>query len=459
MSRNLLTRRQALSSLLAITGGALALAGCAPVNAPAPSGSESTTAAPPAAAGPAKIVFADYVYDLEDQNKIVEMWNESHPDIQVEGQFAPWETYWTKIQTQIAGGLVPDVIDCSIAYIVVLAFRNGLLNVEPLIERDAFPIQDFAQGAVNAFRWEYGQIATGKGPLWGIPSSAQCAHMFFYNKSLFDAEGIAYPDETWDWNDLIEAGAAMTKDTDGDGAIDQWGVSAYPSAYMMWWPSTWQQGGEWFDAEFKTCLAESEQSLAGLRHVTDLFQTHRIAPLPGSMQTDPFLTGKVAMAYDGFWAATMSYADISEFDWDVAVPPAAPGNAPITDLEEDAWSIMSGSKQVDAAWEFVKWLNTGEGGEYNCQYVNAGFPYRPIADKYTYTRDRTTPPKSLYLYGDLIANGHTSYVAASWGEFSSAADAEMQAAAIGEKTVEEAARDTAAKVNQILSDAWKKYTG
>jgi multiple sugar transport system substrate-binding protein len=312
---------------------------------------------------------------------------------------------------------------------------------------------------VDAFRWEYGSIATGKGPLWGVPSSAQCAHMFFYNKTMFDGAGIPYPDETWDWSTLTETAKAFTKDENGDGVNETWGLNAQSSCYMMWWPSTWQAGGEWFDAEMKTCLADQEASMTGLKHVIDFFQTDKVAPLPGSMQSDPFMTGKVAMTFDGYWAATMTFPEIKEFDWDVAVPPRAPDKQPVIDLEEDAWSVMSGSKNIDAAWEFVKWLTTGEGGEYACQYINAGFPYKPIVNKYTYAKDRAIAPKSLWLYADLIDKGHTSYVAGGWGEFEGAASSELQAGVIGEKAAEDVAHDTVEKVNAILGDSWKKYVG
>ena len=41
---------------------------------------------------------------------------------------------------------------------------------------------------------------------------------------MFDAAGIPYPDDTWDWAKLVEVGKQLTKDADGDGKIDQWGL-------------------------------------------------------------------------------------------------------------------------------------------------------------------------------------------------------------------------------------------
>ena len=47
----------------------------------------------------------------------------------------------------------------------------------------------------------------------------------FYNKPMFDAAVLAYPDDTWTTDDFRAAAAALMLDTDGDGKTDQWGVS------------------------------------------------------------------------------------------------------------------------------------------------------------------------------------------------------------------------------------------
>ena len=462
MSGGTMTRRDALKRLVAFGAGAAALAACAPATPQVVKETivvEKEVTAPPPAKGPVKLVYSSYAFDVDDQQMIVDEWNKENPDIQVEIQFAPWDQYWMKIQTQVAGGQVPDIMNNSVAYIVVLAFRNGFVNLDPLVERDGIDLDIFYEPALNQWRWEYGQIKTGQGPLWSWPFTAQCSHMFFYNETLFDQEAIAYPDETWDWDTLTETAQAMTKDTDGDGVNDQWGVSVPISTYMTWWPLTWQAGGEWFDDEMRTCLADSDESMAVLSHVIGLFQNYKVAPLPGTYQMSPFMTGKVAMAYGGFWDATMTYADIEEFDWDVAVPPRGPGGTTTIDVISNSFGIMNGTAHVDEAWEFAKWLTMDRGAELWCQHVNAGFSHKEIAKKYTYTKDRQDAPQSLWLYDDLIQNGHICYVAGSWGEFNAASTSELEAGVIGEKEAKAVAADTVAKVNEILAADWDKYVG
>jgi len=69
------------------------------------------------------------------------------------------------------------------------------------------------------------------------------------------------------------------------------------------------------------------------------------------------------------------------------------------------------------------------------------------------------PPQSLWIYDDLINEAHIEYCAGNYAEYASAATSEVEAAVIGKKTPQEAARDAATNVNSILAEAWKKYVG
>ncbi len=55
---------------------------------------------------------------------------------------------------------------------------------------------------------------------YGLPSSA-IVFVLVCNKQLFDAEGIAPPKT---WSQFREAAKRLTKDLDGDGVMDQYGL-------------------------------------------------------------------------------------------------------------------------------------------------------------------------------------------------------------------------------------------
>ena len=49
----------------------------------------------------------------------------------------------------------------------------------------------------------------------------------FINKTLLQKEGIPIPDSDWTWDDFYNICEKVTKDTDGDGIVDQFGVYDY----------------------------------------------------------------------------------------------------------------------------------------------------------------------------------------------------------------------------------------
>ena len=70
----------------------------------------------------------------------------------------------------------------------------------------------------------------------------------YCNKDMFDAAGVAYPTDTWTYEDKRSAAAALTLDKDGHGTTDQWGF--WDGGYDMepfWGALVWAYGGDVID--------------------------------------------------------------------------------------------------------------------------------------------------------------------------------------------------------------------
>ena len=100
-----LSRRTFLKMASASAATAL-LAACTTPTAP---GSAANTGAAPAGAKQ-KLIFSSYTWSGYEaaMKDVIAAWNKTQPNVEVEGQFFP-EDYWTKLQTQVAGGTPPDV--------------------------------------------------------------------------------------------------------------------------------------------------------------------------------------------------------------------------------------------------------------------------------------------------------------------------------------------------------------
>ncbi len=197
-----------LSLILAACGGAPAAeqpaATAAPAAAPtaapaaaaptaAPAAAEPTAApAPEPTAAPAAeeqttityFTFSAAPDHLKDLDQMIAAFTAANPGIAVKVETAPFDQYFTKLQTLIAGGTPPDVFELNYENFVSYASKGVLLDMTPLASTDTGFAQRFYPRAYEAF--------SSDGKQFGLPQSFSNV-VLFYNKDLFDAAGQSYP--------------------------------------------------------------------------------------------------------------------------------------------------------------------------------------------------------------------------------------------------------------------------
>ena len=187
------TRYWSLIAVLIVLVG-LFLTGCVAPAAPAePSGSGEGAAATTEEGGKTKIRATVWVGapELEALNKMTEEYLKTHPDVEVE---------WINIQgggdygrdkllTMIAGGDAPDLMMLNTGQFEGLAARDALLPLDDFVSKDNFDTSIFWPAGVEGSK--YG------GKLYGLPRDLSNV-ILYYNKDLFDAAKLPYPNEDLD---------------------------------------------------------------------------------------------------------------------------------------------------------------------------------------------------------------------------------------------------------------------
>jgi multiple sugar transport system substrate-binding protein len=286
--------------------------------------------------------------ELSNQIALVETFKSEHPDIDVEVTVSDWDAYWTGLQTSIAGGDAPDVFAMDGPIFPDYQVRGVLLDLAPYIERDGFDVSALADAGVAHF-------TTTDGGQYGLPRDLNVVPLF-YNKTMFDAAGIAYPDETWTWDDLVEYGKQLTIDENGDGIAEQWGFYTETTDMENFWSElVWQNGGEIISDDHTQTLLGSDEAVGALQFFQDLIYKEKIMATPDLFAEtgDAFEQGLAAMEANGSWLVPTHEA--AGIDFGIAPLPAGPaGHA--TSINP-TWAVVSAAtKNPDAAWEFVKWL-------------------------------------------------------------------------------------------------------
>jgi len=400
-----------------------AAAASAPAASTAPSASASAaTAACGSYAGPpVTITYAMWgdTTELANQQKVVDAFKVLNPNITVKVSVADWTTYWDKLQTDLAGGNAPDVLLMDGPLYPDYQTRDQLLDLTPLITRDGFDTGGLVDLAVQDF-------TAPDGHLYGLPRDLNTIALF-YNKTMFDAAGLPYPDGTWDWNKLVEVAKKLTK-TSG-GKTSQWGFYTETSDMENFWSSlVWQAGGDILSADKKSVLIDSAQAAAGIQFLQDLIYKDKVMQQPVAGGTgDAFENGQAAMEANGSWLVPTHEA--AGIDFGVAPLPKGPAGQ-ATSVNPSGVVIYKGTKSADAAWEFVK-CYTGPKLQAMVASLKASMP----ANKQVLTQQYATSFEGGKTFADALAYAHLKPSFKGYNEWSTALQDELDSKVFNDNTL------------------------
>jgi multiple sugar transport system substrate-binding protein len=312
-----------------------------------------------------------------------------HPDIVVEPIWVPGSQYHTKFKTLVAAGIPPDVFYCGDVWVAYL--RPFLLDLSPYVERDreAMDFDDFYPRLRQATFFE--------GKSYFLPRNFNIS-LLYYNKGLFDAAEIAYPQADWTWDDYLQAGKALS-------ATHVDGKPVYGSTIMAGWWGEWltmvrQCGGRMFDADIQNCLLDQPEALQAMKFYADKIELG-ISPPPGKGPSRGFESGRYGMVWGGHTGNWSVYNQIEDLDWDIEMLPIGPAGRAGAELSMDAYGISKDCEDPEAAWAFVKFLCSTDSLE---RFAEAGslVARRSVAEKVLMSEDSVRRPQNIRAVYDSL---------------------------------------------------------
>ncbi len=369
---------------------------------------------------------------LEDMDAMIAEFEKQNPDIQVEVEVIGYDDYFTKLQTQASSKTLPDVFEMNYENFNTYAANGVLLDLTKLAEKDEL----FSPDLLTGNTYEYFQK---EGKLYGLTEKVSDV-VLYYNKELFDAAGVEYPQADWTWDDILSASQALTK----DGVYGFYAPVTYNELYKV----VAQNGGALFD-EDGTPTIDSKENIEALQWMLDKMLVHHIQPTPeemsGKTPEDMFKNGEIAMEVTGSWMVS-TFAD-APFEWDIALEPGMTDQ--VHHVFADGIVASANTKNEEAAWKLIRFLSidsTAAEIRLDSSWDLPATNDESVQEKYI----SQEKPESREVIFEAMNTGIMPLVVDHYAEVQNAINEELNRAVIGEQSAEEAMKAAQEKVINIL---------
>ena len=348
-----------------------------------------------------------------------------------------------KYLAAMQAGKCADVIWVHWSVLPSFAAKGALAPLDEFCRADRFDLDDFFSTMLEAYRY--------KGMLYALPHQGS-TQMLVYNKDLFDAAGLAYPNENWTREDFLAAALKLTV-RDAAGRAVQ--VGCLPGDWASW---VWSAGGEVASDGLTQFHFTDPKTVDGLRFYFDLRNrwkvTTRDMTLRGADPTkvDAFESGRVAMQVTGPWTFE-GYSRVLKFRWGASVFPRGPGGRQ-TRLAGGGLAIWAGSRHKRAAWELTKFLT---GRQYGEKYVSllTEVPGRRSVAYGAYSR-QTFPCDVKVILDSVDPRSSTVRVwprSEKWPVLSELVNEQLELALLGHVALDEALERITERGHRLLGHA------
>ena len=315
-------------------------------------------------------------HEKEIYQKLIDEFVEEHKDKVKEVVFevTTQDEYNQKMIANMTAGDMPDVF-----YVGPAAVRSYVDNgyIMPLDQYvDEATISSIWGTTQEIYRYDGKNI--GSGSLYAFPKDLSC-FAFAYNQDLFDEAGLEYPDpeKPYTYDEFVEVCKALTKDKDGDGEIDQWGVANADQFGMT--PFLYSNGVKFLNEDMtKVNVANNKQLIEALTFYTDLTKNG----LTPSVEQDTalggyqrWLDGQVAFYACGTWDVAAFMDDNTfPYKWNLCGWPVGPSGdgRSHTWMGSVGYCVSATTKYPDLSAELVAKLSTDADGQRAVSGITTG---------------------------------------------------------------------------------------
>lgn len=371
--------------------------------------------------------------------QIVDEWS-AQSGVKATIQVVDWNSYWTLLEAGATGGELPDVFWMHSNVAQMYMENDMLLDLTDRISAsEKIDLNNYYQGIVNLYQSEGRQYA--------IPKDIDTIALW-YNKTIFDEMGVAYPDETWTWNDFADAAAKLTNE-------EHWGYAIQPGNNQEGFYNTiYSMGGSVISEDKKTSGFDDPNTIKAMTLFTDMIAAGSCPDLATVSETAPnelLCAGKVAMSINGSWMLA-GYRDneYAAANCDVAVLPYTNDPSDRVSIYNGlGWAAAANGKNLDVAWSLIEHLTSKEGQLKQAELGVTMSAYEGTSDAWVDCVDCFDLNGHMKMLDAKLVFRPYSRVTTVWEDMMTE---KLKEAWTGEKATADVCADIAAAMNEALAE-------
>ena len=392
------------------------------------------------------MVFGD-PEEIQAYRDVIAAYENEQPDVDVKMiEASDRDDLIARLSTSFAGGTPPDLFLLNYRFYGQFAARDVLEPIEDRVDdSDLFEQDDFYEEAMNAFRFN--------DELTCLPQNISSL-VVYYNKDLFQKAGVALPKDGWKWDDMVAAAKKLTKDENGDGKAEVYGLGIEASLIRLA-PFVWSAGGDLVDntESPKHFTLETDEAQLALERFLQLHVVDKVTPGEEEVEAEDdetrFQNGRMAMVLSSR-RSTPTFRTIQKFDWDVAPLPQHAEQAGI--LHSDAYCLTKASDNKDAAWSFMEFALGPEGAPIVAKSGRTVPSLKEVAESDAFL-DPTAKPANSQVFLDTIPVIQQVPSISTWPEIEDAAEPILEEAYYNGEFPDEVAKELRAATDDLFARA------
>ncbi|WP_278235733.1 sugar ABC transporter substrate-binding protein [Isoptericola sp. AK164] len=348
--------------------------------------------------------------------ELAEQFEADNPDVTVEVTPVPWESAVQKINTAMATGEVPDVLQAGTTLMSGFVELGGLAETPDSIDSEAF-----FPGA-----WDTTVV---DGTSYGVPWYVE-TRVLYYRTDLAEQAGV---DEPQSWDELTAFAAGMQDagaehgialQTNGDGTA------------LMYFPFYWQAGGEIVDDAGEFTLADDAQVEA--LDFYSSFMADGLAPqtLVEDEKVQDFIDGDLGAFVSGPWERSNLLTTAGDdFADKFAVTALPPDEQDASFIGGSNLAVTAEAANPDAAWKFVEFATDPE-VQVDWFEISNDLP----AVQASWDDEALAGDESLAVYGEALETARSTPALPTWSEIEHELNLVVEQVVNGQLEPEEAAQ-------------------